>query len=525
MSKLTNPVVIGGLSVLVIAGIVTYMTVTYQDRTSVVPTTKIEQGKISSAIQATGVIDDSHQMAVLAAGGGQILTLDVQPGTEVKAGTVIAKLDGYELAEKQVEAMKKKIAYLKELAGLTEQKAAAGQKAAAAPVATAVRDVPADFAKPSYADLQGEAAGLLQEALQLTRETERLLSASTAHQAQAAAVQELSRELEAGLKRAGEGDWTYETLSAALRPVISSESVYRILVVQAETAPGTESTGAALQVQQGLKEQLAAAVELSSEAVALEAEAKDRALNASTQAALAQAQLETEQRILQMQTQLQGDSEAQRQTLLLSDKQSLVQVKQSLVEAELELQRAEELLKQNQLTAPVDGVVMKVNKKKGDRLAPGEELCVIVPSNAQPQVVAYVTAQEIAEVEVGKRVRIESGYFEGHVEGTVKFVSSVPRQEPNSTLVQYPVYIEAARLPEQAKLGMPVKISIETETVDDVLVVPVEAIMEEDGKRGIYVQTEDGKFEFRPVEIGKSDEKHVEVKSGDAGTVVALKKP
>ncbi|MGA0039824.1 MAG: hypothetical protein ACO3NZ_08250, partial [Pirellulales bacterium] len=66
---------------------------------------------------------------------------------------------------------------------------------------------------------------------------------------------------------------------------------------------------------------------------------------------------------------------------------------------------------------------------------------------------------------------------------------------------------------EQLRPGLTAEVEIVVADLDNVMSVPVAAVIEQKGEFVCAVRTEDG-FERRPVEIGLSNDKVVEIKSG-----------
>jgi RND family efflux transporter MFP subunit len=88
---------------------------------------------------------------------------------------------------------------------------------------------------------------------------------------------------------------------------------------------------------------------------------------------------------------------------------------------------------------------------------------------------------------------------------------------------QYTIKIKIDDLPENSGLnpGMTAQVKIHCGEVPDVLIVPVQAVAQNEGKHYAYVKGSG--IERRDVEVGETNEKFVEVKSGlEEGDRVAL---
>lgn len=227
----------------------------------------------------------------------------------------------------------------------------------------------------------------------------------------------------------------------------------------------------------------------------------------------------------QAQVKLFTDSQPASKAVLVSDEQALVQAKIAVDQAKLDVINAKNSLDQNQLTAPVDGVVVSVSKVIGDSLEPGETVCTVNPNAPDHQVIGLVAASDVSNVKAGDPVTIHSNSFKETLKGTVSFVSPVPQITQNTNTYQYQVYIHVPTLPTDVRSGMPVSIDVQTGMVSHVPVIPTSAVMIQGNQTGVYVQQKPNHFQFVAVTILQSDSQYVEVSHLKPGTVVALKKP
>ena len=100
-----HPVVLGGISILVIGSISTYMLLNPNTNAKPVPTAKIQYGNVTSFVSATGEIDVNTTVDVRTSTPGQLIKLLIRPGSRVKAGDALAELDGYPLAKQNYNTM------------------------------------------------------------------------------------------------------------------------------------------------------------------------------------------------------------------------------------------------------------------------------------------------------------------------------------------------------------------------------------------------------------------------------------
>jgi hypothetical protein len=108
---------------------------------------------------------------------------------------------------------------------------------------------------------------------------------------------------------------------------------------------------------------------------------------------------------------------------------------------------------------------------------------------------------------------------------TVKTVGTLANSEGwRQTVKEYLVEAEINDLPTSAGLkpGMTAEVKIHVQTVNDTLMVPVQAVTEYEGKPVCYVKAGRG-ADRRSVEVGEANEQYIQIVSGlTEGEEVAL---
>jgi HlyD family secretion protein len=228
---------------------------------------------------------------------------------------------------------------------------------------------------------------------------------------------------------------------------------------------------------------------------------------------------------------------------LLQNQLSLARVdlrsyQESLRQAQAALDQSEELLGKTLIRSPIDGVVIQVEVEEGETVIagttniPGSTMMVVAdPSETLTEV--RVDEADIAQVEVGQRADIfAAAYPDTALTGTVQSIAAVARQTPGQQSLSFLVKI---LIDEQDDLkilpGMSVRADIYTQTTDETLAVPIQAIRydedsEEDEAREdqpfVFV-FEDGKAVRRDVKTGISSDADQEILEGleEGETVVS----
>jgi HlyD family secretion protein len=205
-------------------------------------------------------------------------------------------------------------------------------------------------------------------------------------------------------------------------------------------------------------------------------------------------------------------------------------LQESLSQARAALDQSEELLDKTRIRSPIDGIVIQIDIKVGETVIagttniPGSTMMVIAdPSETLTEV--QVDEADIAQVREGQTADIFSAaYPDTPLSGTVQSIASVARQTPGQQNLSFLVKI---LLDEQDMMairpGMSVRADIYTQTTEESLAVPVQAVLydetlDEDAEASEdqpYVFVIDaGKAQRRDVNTGISSDSDQEILDG-----------
>ena len=166
------------------------------------------------------------------------------------------------------------------------------------------------------------------------------------------------------------------------------------------------------------------------------------------------------------------------------------------------------------LRSPVQGQVVKINKEVGETWQPSLTESVITLLPASPyEIKVDIYEEDIVKMLVGNDVNISLIAFPDEVfQG--KVITINPAEELIESVVYYTVTINFTKTPEGIRPGMTADLMIKTDTREDVLVIPEDAIEEKDNKNIVRV-CKDNQIEDREIEIGLvGSDDMVEVISG-----------
>ena len=117
----------------------------------------------------------------------------------------------------------------------------------------------------------------------------------------------------------------------------------------------------------------------------------------------------------------------------------------------------------------------------------------------------------------GQKARIEVDAYPGETfSGEV--IDVAPRPDPasfvNSNIKVYTTKVRIDGIARQLRPGMTARVEIRVTERDNAVTVPVEAILQYDGKDYVAVKRPDRAIEWRDVTLGESNRVEVEVKQG-----------
>lgn len=167
------------------------------------------------------------------------------------------------------------------------------------------------------------------------------------------------------------------------------------------------------------------------------------------------------------------------------------------------------------LRAPLAGTVVDVNSGNGRGVAAGEAILRIVDP-ARLWLKASVPALEAGKIhaEVAAASRFTVAGLEGEFTPS-RLVASGDLIDPHTRTM--PVLFAVDNAQGRFKAGMYATVAIHTGSIDDALAVPKEALIEDEGRAFVFVQSSGEAFERREVKIGIEDTGFVQIIGGLVG--------
>ncbi len=461
---------------------------------------QIRRDTILATINATGRIEPEAEVQVNFETTGVVAEVLVERGQRVTAGTVLARLetDELELAVKRARAdLARAQAQLEQLyrPALAEEVASAQ-----AAVASAQANLDRVLAGPSQEDVASARAAVESAQANL----DRVLAGPSQDEITAAAAN--LRRAEIALKQA---QWAYDQV-AYLGEVGAMPQAAQLEQATIDYEAALASYN--LAVQGPTEADVAAARSQLAQAQASLA----KLLEGPTEADVAAARSQLAQAQANLARLLEGPTEAD-----VAAAQAAVDVAQTgLEQAELNLAKAS-------LVAPIDGVVTEINVKRGER--PPGLAAVVLADMSVYHINVEVDEIDISRVALGQSVvitidAIPDEEFAGHVAD----ISPGPIRGTSSGIVAYEVTIALDSDDSRLLPGLTADATIETDRLENVVVVPNRAVSIDrgSGKPVAYVEKvdEQGNPVRVEIELGLRNETMSQVLAGlDEGDQIVIR--
>lgn len=212
---------------------------------------------------------------------------------------------------------------------------------------------------------------------------------------------------------------------------------------------------------------------------------------------------------------LDGDG-ATAPTDVTSDASAVSSAQRNLASAQATLDQANAKAAERTVKAPSSGSIVELNAKVGATVTGGMVMgegdtsggkqCMQIADLSKMKVTVQVGEKDIAKIAVGQSANVTYPAFPDIVsQGTVTAIASVANSDAangggGSVTFNVDILIEAPD--SRLKPGMTAEVSVVTEQLDDVVMVPTMALMTEDGEHYyVNVATDDEGKETRRVKV------------------------
>ena len=214
-------------------------------------------------------------------------------------------------------------------------------------------------------------------------------------------------------------------------------------------------------------------------------------------------------------TDVDGASAAAGSPAASADTNAVSAAQRSLASAQANLDQANAKPASRTVTAPSSGSIVELNAKVGATVTggmimgesdtSGGKQCMQIADLSKMKVTVQVGEKDIAKIAVGQNANVTYPAFPDIVsQGTVTAIASVANSDSNygSSSVTFNVDILIEAPDARLKPGMTAEVSVVTEQLDDVVMVPTMALMTEDGEHYyVNVATDDEGKQTRRVKV------------------------
>jgi RND family efflux transporter MFP subunit len=162
------------------------------------------------------------------------------------------------------------------------------------------------------------------------------------------------------------------------------------------------------------------------------------------------------------------------------------------------------------ITSPVAGFIASRVLDPGAWVTPNSVFISVVDIGVV-RLVANIVEKDLRRISNGMKATVEVDAFPGEkFEARIAHVA--PVLDPATRTAQIEVEIENSKM--RLKPGMYARVSFTVEQKENTLVIPANAVVDMNGKKGVFLPDEGDIAKFHPITIGMVDEKRVEVSAG-----------
>lgn len=184
------------------------------------------------------------------------------------------------------------------------------------------------------------------------------------------------------------------------------------------------------------------------------------------------------------------------------------------------------------ITAPAPGMVIYVKewsgKKKvaGSSVSPWEPAVATLPDLSIMESLTYVNEIDVRKLRVGQKVKVSLDADPSkELVGIIKQVANVGEQRPNADAKVFEVVVNIEKPDTSLRPGMTTGNVVETQSLKDVLFIPLDALVVEDGIPVVFKQ-DGGRVIKQEVATGAMNDDEVVVLKGlEEGETVLLSPP
>ncbi len=204
-------------------------------------------------------------------------------------------------------------------------------------------------------------------------------------------------------------------------------------------------------------------------------------------------------------------------------REEVLKATENLTQEIIALKQAERDLERTSIKSPFPGIVTNIMVSKGEKVNVGQDVVKIINLNSL-YLKGFALESEIPLLKKGIRVRIKFDAFpETYYYGEIQMIS--PEVDPQNKTI--PIYVKVDNKDNLFYPGMNAELDIEYEVRENVIKVPIDAIIPRQGRYLVFVVEDikgtSGTAMWHYVELGDKNDEEQEIKSGiEAGDLVVV---
>jgi|GEM_PF-2325530 len=207
-----------------------------------------------------------------------------------------------------------------------------------------------------------------------------------------------------------------------------------------------------------------------------------------------------------------------KEKLLVEQEANLPLLKAQLEQAEIVYQESLTKLEKSKVVSSIDGVVLNLGVKKGQRVEAGMLLAQI-GDPTKLQIETGINEIDAAQLKVGDPVEIyNNSLLKEPLSGSVEYISPIAEMVATSqgeqSQVKIRIAVDNSEVMDQIKPGYNVNFKVILNQKDEAIVIPLDAIVEKDGKEYVYVVGQEGIVSEKEVQTGLTNELFTEIVKG-----------
>ena len=198
----------------------------------------------------------------------------------------------------------------------------------------------------------------------------------------------------------------------------------------------------------------------------------------------------------------------------------LNQLKMAYENANNTLRQAQMAMDYATVTAPISGTVTMVNANVGSFATASAPMFEIANVDTL-EISTGINEQNVSKIKIGQEVLLKiHSVSDKWMSGTITEISKVM----NAQTKNYPVTIALANKDDDLVAGMYAEVQVAVEHAEDVLVIPVDAIVYKEAKPVAFIAQADGTVKEKALTLGINDgDNYVVTKGLQAGDQVIVK--